>query len=386
MPRSHSLRTQLYGLSGLLLALVAAAVLQTTGTAGPGGTGWSLGLTLVSAALAGLAVVGTWSLGQRVAGLTAAAERLASGDLGAPLPPASPDEVGQLTDAVGRVQAKLRACAEAARAMASGRLDAAIEPQSDADQLGAAFRDMLAGLRETARSLQGAAGALESSSRALGALSADLREVADETASKATYVSASGEEMQSCINEIARNASRVADAARHAVQLSTDTSTAMTEMRTSSEEISEVTDLIANIAEQTNLLALNATIEAARAGEAGRGFAVVAGEVKSLAVETGSATSRIAETVGAVQKRAVDASSAITSVTKVIDEVDSIASTIASAVEQQSVTTQEIARNISDVAAAAERTQLATEKAHHAARTVEDLAASLRGLSDRFLV
>lgn len=383
MPPPHSLRIQLYGLIGLLLALVAAAVLQT---AGPEDAGWSLGLTLASAALAGLALFGTWSLTQRVAGLTAGAERLAKGDLGAPLPTAGPDEVGELTAAFGRVQTKLRSCAEVARAMANGRLDVAIEPQSDADQLGAAFRDMLAGLRETARSLQGAAGALESSSRALGALSADLREVADETANKATYVSASGEEMQSCINEIARNASRVADAARNAVQLSTDTSAAMSEMRTSSEQISEVTYLIANIAEQTNLLALNATIEAARAGEAGRGFAVVAGEVKSLAVETGSATSRIAETVGAVQKRAVDASSAITSVTKVIDEVDSIASTIASAVEEQSVTTHEIARNISDVAAAAERTQLATEKAHHAARTVEDLATSLRGLSDRFRV
>jgi len=99
----------------------------------------------------------------------------------------------------------------------------------------------------------------------------------------------------------------------------------LNELKTASQEISNIVSIIVDIAEQTNLLALNAAIEAARAGEAGRGFAVVADEVRKLAERTQTATGEVENIVSQLMKDTSSARDSMgTSVEKVNEGIDLI--------------------------------------------------------------
>jgi len=172
---------------------------------------------------------------------------------------------------------------------------------------------------------------------------ADFSETTETVASDVNGVASAVEELNVTIGEVAKSCAQESQITRQANDKSQEMQTVVTELKSASDEINQVIEIISAIAAQTNLLALNATIEAASAGEAGKGFAVVANEVKELARQSADATGRIRSQVERIQNSSVQTIDGIKEMTDTIEEIDRIANSIAATVEEQSSTTGEIA-------------------------------------------
>jgi len=283
-----------------------------------------------------------WSVLAYLKEMTAAAERIAKGDLTtAVTPKSSKDQMGQaftamiasLKDAICQINASASELAEA-----SGTLAAASNQAGQAtNQITATIQQVARGTGQQSESISRTAGAVEQMSRAIHGVASGAQEQAQSVARSSGVVA----QMTSAIQQVSSNAQKVTDdsaAAAESARSGADTvqksmlgmqaikekvrlsAVKVQEMGQRSSEIGAILETIEDIASQTNLLALNAAIEAARAGEHGKGFAVVADEVRKLAERAAQATKEIGILIGQIQRTVADAVKAMQDSTHEVEQ------------------------------------------------------------------
>ena len=182
-------------------------------------------------------------------------------------------------------------------------------------------------------------------------------------------------------NQLALNASTVAEKGGSVVGQVVDTMKGINE---SSKKIADIISVIDGIAFQTNILALNAAVEAARAGEQGRGFAVVAGEVRTLAQRSAEAAKEIKSLITASVERvdqgtllADQAGSTMQEIVAAIKRVTHIVAEITSASVEQSSGVSQVGEAVTQMDQATQQNAALVEQSAAAAESLKQQAQQL---------
>ncbi|HHY71726.1 MAG TPA: methyl-accepting chemotaxis protein [Bacillus bacterium] len=194
----------------------------------------------------------------------------------------------------------------------------------------------------------------------------------------------------SIVSENSADTSKEADQGNQAIQK------AITQMRSITESVNNLTGIVQNLgtrtkeigtiigaitelSEQTNLLALNAAIEAARAGEHGKGFAVVASEVKKLAEESKQSAIKIVGVLNEIQEETEEGIEGMGKVSKEVSTGEDVLNQAVASFQRIVSSIQSVSAQIQEVSAASEQLSASSEEIFAA---VDEMSKQAKASSD----
>ena len=326
------------------------------------------------------------------------AQAVASGDLEKTLDVQRTDELGSLGDALRKMVESLKQMIrssqeeskkaqeeahKAQQAMAEADVARSNAEQAQnrilnvAERLGqmvnvisSASTELAAQIEQSDRSANESATRLQDAASAMNEMNSTVQEVA-RNAAQAAAASSSTKEKAEAGAEVVRKAVDSIESMRKASMALKDD---MTELSEHAQSISQIMSVISDIADQTNLLALNAAIEAARAGEAGRGFAVVADEVRKLAEKTMASTADVGKATKAIQDSTAKSMDGMTLAVERLEEATQYAQQSGTALEEIVANVDATTDQVNAIAAASEEQSAASEEINRSVMEVNNLS------------
>ncbi len=328
--------------------------------------GWMTWAILAALIVAGLLIAGiTWGITLNVIrplrGIVEHFQRIAKGDLAAPIEARGRNEIGQLYAELATMQRSLIETVGFLRNGSDGVHSGSREMAGHNQALAAQTRQQAVALEQTAASLE---------------------QLTTTVASNADSA-----------RQVGEAADAAAQRAREGEAVITRFVATMNEIHGRSDEIASIVGVLESIAFQTNILSLNASVEAARAGDQGRGFAVVANEVRALASSSADAARDIRQRIQASQASVAEGNSLSVraaehtrGIIEAIERVDTLMEQVVHASGEQRLGIEEVNRAMGQIEASTRHSSLLVEQAADGASELEAQSLRMQEQAQRFVL